>query len=204
LSGSSRKKQSGRRKRRRWLRRDLRGLPSVVHAFDLLRRCQWEDADDVLGQRVLISSVALDGHVRPVVGAGHPVLLGNGVSTYMGQEGLSQDVSYDVYVKLGVDHMGRPEFSDAIAHFREQRNAVTYKRQLEARGKTVHVQKNAVYDFSEAKKSEWFIDYEPKAPPADPPGTSRSAAEPNPPPPVDGSDSSDRRIEPWYRGWFGG
>jgi hypothetical protein len=176
----------------------------MVRAFDLLRRCQWENADDVLGQRVLISSVALGGDVRPVVGASHPVLLGNGVSTYMGQEGLSQDVSYDVYVKLGVDHMGRPEFSDAIAHFREQRNAVTYKRQLEARGETVHVQKNTVYDVSEAKKSEWFMDYEPKAPPADPPGTSRSAAESNPPPPVDGSDSSDRRSEPWYRRSFGG
>src|SRR3712207_7615978 len=53
------------------------------------------------------------------------------VSTYMGQEALSQDVSYDVCVKLGVDHMGRSEFSDAIAHLREQLNAVTYKRQLE-------------------------------------------------------------------------
>ena len=33
---------------------------------------------------------------------------------------MSQDASYDVYVKLGVDHMGRPEFSDALAHFREE------------------------------------------------------------------------------------
>jgi hypothetical protein len=176
----------------------------MVRAFDLLRRCQWEDADDVLGQRALISSVALGGHVRPVVGASHPVLLGDGVSTYMGHERLSQDVSYDVYVKLSVDHLGRTEFSDAVAHFREHRNAVTYKRQLEARGETVHVQKNTVYDFSEAKKSEWFMDYEPKAPPADLSGTARSTAGPNPPHPVDGSDSSDRRREPWYRGWFGG
>jgi hypothetical protein len=176
----------------------------MVHAFGLLCRCQWEDADDILGQRVLLSSVALGGHLRTVVGAGHSVLLGNGVSTYMKQEGLSQDVSYDVYVKLGVDHMGRPEFSDAIAHFREQRNAVTYKRQLEARGETVHVQKSTVYDFSEATKAKWFIDYEPKAPPAEPPGTSQSATEPNPPSPVDGSESSDRRREPWYRRWFGG
>ncbi len=122
----------------------------------------------------------------------------------MRQEGLRQEASYDVYVKLGVDHMGRPEFSDTIAHFREQHNAVTYKRQLEARGKTVHIQKSTVYDFSEATKAEWFIDYEPKTPPAEPPGTSQSAAEPNPPPPVDGSESSDGRREPWYRRWFGG
>jgi len=176
----------------------------MVRAFDLLRRWQWEDADDILRQRVLISSVALSGHVRPVVGPGHPVLLGSGVSTYMGQKGLSQDISYDVYVKLSMDQMGTPEFSDAIASFREQRNAVTYKRQLEARGETVHVQKNTVYDFSEAKKSEWFRDYEPQAPPDDPPGISQSAAEPNLPPPVDGSDSPDRCTERWYWRWFGG
>jgi hypothetical protein len=175
----------------------------MVRAFDLLRRCQWEDANDVLGQRVLISGVALGGHVRPVVVAGHPVLLGDSMSTYMEQEGLSQDVSYDAYVKLDVDHMGRPEFSDAIAPFRGQRNAVTYKRQLDARGKTVHVQRNTVYDFSETKKSEWFMAYEPKAPPTDRPGTSRSAAAPNPLPPVDGSDSSDRRRQHWYRRWIG-
>ena len=117
---------------------------------------------------------------------------------------MSQDVSYDVYVKLGVDHMGRPKFSDAIAHFREQRNAVTYNRRLEARGETVHVQKSLVYEFPEAKKSEWFIDYEPKAPPAEPPGTSESAAEPNPPAPAHVTVLSDGRSESWYRRWFGG
>ncbi len=122
----------------------------------------------------------------------------------MGQEGLSQDVSYDVYVKLGVDHMGRPEFSDAIAHFSKQHNAVTYKRQLEARGETVHVQKSTVYDLSEATKAKWFMDYKPKALPAEPPRTSQSAAEPNPAPLVVGSESSDEHVEPWYRRWFGG
>jgi hypothetical protein len=91
-----------------------------------------------------------------------------------------------------------------FAHFREQRNAVTYKRQLEARGETVHVQKSTVYAFSEATKAEWFMDYEPKAPPVEPPGTSQSTAEPNPLPPVDGPGSSDRRRESWYRRWFGG
>ena len=176
----------------------------MVRAFDLLRRCQWKDADYVLGQGILISSVALGSDVRPVVGASHPVLLGNWVSTYMGQEALSQDVSYDVYVMLGVDHMGRPEFSDAIAHFREQRNAATYKRQLEARGETVHVHKSTISAFSEATKAEWFMDYEPKAPPAEPPGTSQSTAEPIHSPPVDGPESSDGRRESWYRRWFGG
>ena len=186
------------------MHRDLRGLPYVFCPLHLLRRCERQDADDVLGQRILLSSVALGGYVRPVVGASHPILLGNGVSNYMEQEGLCQDVSYDVYVKLGVDHMGRPEFSDAIAHFRKQHNAVTYKRQLEARGETVHVQKSTVYDFSEATKAEWFMDYEPEAPPAEPPGTSQSAAEPNPQLTVDGSESSEGRREPWYRRWFGG
>jgi hypothetical protein len=161
-------------------------------------------SDDILEQWVLLSSVGFGGHIRPVVGAGQPVLPGNGVSTYMGHEGLSQDVSYDVYVKLGMDHMGRPEFSDAIAHFREQRNAATYKRQLEARGETVHVHKSTISAFSEAAKAEWFMDYEPKVPPAEPPGTSQSTAEPNHSPPVDGPESSDERRESWYRRWFGG
>ncbi len=139
-----------------------------------------------------------------MVGACYPVLLGISVSTYMKQAGLSQEVSYDVYVKLGVDHMGRPTFSDAIAHFKEQQNAVTYRRQLEAQGESVHIQKSTVYDFSEVTKAEWFMDYEPKAPPAESPGTSQITTEPDPPPRVDGSESSDVRREPWYRRWFGG
>jgi hypothetical protein len=148
--------------------------------------------------------VALSGHVHPLVGAGHAVILGNSVSTYMGQEGLSQDVSYDVYVKLGVDHMGRPEFSDDIAHFSKQHNAVTYKRELKARGETVHVRKSTVYGLSETAKAKWFMDYEPKASPAEPSGASQSAAESNPPPLVVGTESTDKYVEPWYRRWFGG
>jgi len=124
-----------------------------------------------------------------VVGADHPVLLGYRVRGQMRQERLTQDVSYDVYVKLGVDHMGRPEFSDAIAHFKEQDNAVAYKRQLEARGETVHVHKSAIYGFSEAEKEEWFVDYEPEAPFADPLATSGSATEPAPSAPLgDGTE----------------
>ena len=83
------------------------------------------------------------------------------------REIMSQDVSYDVYIKLGVDHMGRPKFSDAIAHFREQSNAVAYKRRLEARGETVHVHKNSVYDLSEAAKEDWFSDSEREDHPGD-------------------------------------
>lgn len=126
------------------------------------------------------------------------------LSAEAGQEGLNHDVSYDVYVKLGVDHMGTPEFSDPIAHFSKKHNAVTYKRQLEARGETVHVQKSTVYDLSDATKAKWFMDYEPKALPAEPPGVSQSTAEPNPAPLVVSSESSDEHVEPWYRRWFGG
>ena len=118
---------------------------------------------------------------------------------------LSQDVCYDVCVKVDVDHMGRSEFSEPIARFREQRNAVAYMRRLEARGETVHVHKSAVYDLSEAVKEKWYRDYEPKVPSANPPGTFEGTIVSAPSPPlVDGSESSDGRREPWYRRWFGG
>ena len=126
------------------------------------------------------------------------------MSTHTRRAGLGQDVSYDVYVKLGVDHMGRPAFSDAIAHFKEQQNAVTFRRQLEARGETVHIQKSTVYGFSEVTKAEWYMDYEPTVPPADPPGTSQIATEPGPPSPVDGSESLGEHRRSWYKRWFGG
>ncbi len=123
----------------------------------------------------------------------------------MRQEKLGQDVSYDVYVKLGVDHMGRPEFSDAIAHFRKRHNAVAYKRQLEARSETVHIRKSTIYSFSEVEKEEWFMDYEPETPPGTAPETSESIIEPAPSAPSGhGSESSNRIIEPWYKRLFGG
>ena len=93
----------------------------------------------------------------------------------MGQGGFSQDASYYVCVKLGVDHMGRPQFSDALAHFSARRNAVAYKSELEARGETVHVHKRSVYNFSEAARKEWFTDYGPKAYPVDAPETYEGA-----------------------------
>jgi hypothetical protein len=123
----------------------------------------------------------------------------------MRQERLSQDVSYDVYLKLGVDHMGRPEFSDAIAHFMERHNAVPYKRLLEARSETIHVHKSTIYSFSEAEKKEWFLDYEPETPPVNAPETSERAIETAPSAPSGhGSESSHRIIEPWYKRLFGG
>ena len=48
---------------------------------------------------------------------------------------MSGQVSYDVYVKKGVDQMGREEFGEAVAHFVERSNAVALKRRLVARGK---------------------------------------------------------------------
>ncbi len=122
----------------------------------------------------------------------------------MGQGGFSQDASYDVCVKLGVDHMGRPEFSDAIARFSERRNAVAYKRWLEARGETVHVHKRAVYNLSEAAKKEWFMDYEPKSSPTDAPEAYEGAGPPAPVPPVGASVPTDRHRELPYRRWFAG
>jgi hypothetical protein len=73
--------------------------------------------------------------------------------------GVSEDVSYDVYVKSSVDSLGREGFGEAVAHFVEQRNAVALKRRLEARGETVRVEKSAVYGLSEAEKEDWFSDY---------------------------------------------
>ena len=67
--------------------------------------------------------------------------------------------SYDVYVKSGVDELGREEFEPAVAHFVERSNAVALKRRLEARGDTVHVERSTVYGLSEAEKEVWFSDY---------------------------------------------
>ena len=73
--------------------------------------------------------------------------------------GLSQETSYDVYVKSGVDGLGRDEFGPAAAHFMDRDNAVALKRRLEARGERVHVERSTVYDLSERAKEAWFSDY---------------------------------------------
>ena len=73
--------------------------------------------------------------------------------------GSSQETSYDVYVKSGVDGLGRDEFGPAVAHFMDRNNAVALKRRLEARGERVHVERSTVYDLSEREKETWFSDY---------------------------------------------
>jgi hypothetical protein len=85
---------------------------------------------------------------------------------------LSQEASYDVYVKSGVDRLGRDDFGAAVAHFMDRGNAVALKRRLEARGDTVHVERSTVYDLSEAEKEAWFSGYSriPEFELAEPPG----------------------------------
>jgi hypothetical protein len=72
---------------------------------------------------------------------------------------MSGKASYDVYVKKGVDPMGRDEFSEAVAHFVERANAVALKRRLVARGETVHVERSVVHGLSEEEKERRFSDY---------------------------------------------
>ena len=72
---------------------------------------------------------------------------------------LSQEVSYDVYVKGGVDQLGRDDFGTAVAHFVDRSNAVALKRRLEARGETVHVERSTVHGLSETEKLARFSDY---------------------------------------------
>jgi hypothetical protein len=72
---------------------------------------------------------------------------------------LSQEASYDVYVKSGVDRLGRDEFGPAVAHFVDRGNTVALKRRLEARGERVHVERSTVHGLSEAEKEAWFSDY---------------------------------------------
>ena len=72
---------------------------------------------------------------------------------------MSGEASYDVYVKKGVDPMGRDEFSEAVAHFLERANAVALKRRLVTRGETVHVERSVVHGLSEEEKERRFSDY---------------------------------------------
>ena len=72
---------------------------------------------------------------------------------------MSGEVSYDVYVKKGVDQIGRDEFGEAVAHFVERNNAVALKRRLVARGEMVHVVRRVVHDLSEEEKERRFSDY---------------------------------------------
>ena len=72
---------------------------------------------------------------------------------------MSGQTSYDVYVKGGLDPMGRDEFGEAVAHFVERGNAVALKRRLASRGETVHVERSIVHGLSEVEKERRFSDY---------------------------------------------
>jgi hypothetical protein len=72
---------------------------------------------------------------------------------------MSGEASYDVYVKKGVDSLGRERFGAAVAHFVERGNAVALKRRLVARGETVLIERRLVHGLSEAEKERWFSDY---------------------------------------------
>lgn len=72
---------------------------------------------------------------------------------------MSGEASYDVFVKKGVDGLGREEFGEAVAHFVARDNAVALKRRLVARGETVRIERNLVYELSEEQKESWFSDY---------------------------------------------
>jgi hypothetical protein len=72
---------------------------------------------------------------------------------------MNEAVSYDVYVKEGVDSLGRDEYGEAVAHFVERNNAVALKRKLVARGETVRVERSVVHGLSEEGKERHFSDY---------------------------------------------
>jgi len=74
-------------------------------------------------------------------------------------DSVSEEASYDVYVRVGVDVLGRDEFGEAVAHFMDRDNAVALKRRLEARGETVRVERTSVHGLSGAAKDVWFSDY---------------------------------------------
>jgi hypothetical protein len=122
---------------------------------------------------------------------------------------MSGEISYDVYVKKGVDPMGRNEFGEAVAHFVERDNAVALKRRLVARGETVHVERSFVHDLSEEEKERRFSDYSrvteynlpldrgPTQEPSENPQDAMVDA-PGPRRPVAG-EASENPTEPWWR-----
>ena len=126
---------------------------------------------------------------------------------------MNWEVSYDVYIKEGVDSMGRDEFSEAVAHFVERDNAVALKRRLVARRETVHVVRNVVHGLSEEDKERRFSDYS-RVPeynlPADHGPTQESSEDsqsaaidaPGPRRP-DAEEASENPTEPWWRRWLG-
>jgi hypothetical protein len=133
---------------------------------------------------------------------------------------VSQETSYDVYVKSDVDKLGRDVFGPAVAHFVDRNNAVALKRRMEARGEKVRVERSTVYDLSEAEKEAWFSDYyqipefEPawdQIRPESPAPTQKSSGDQPEetvwaPPPLHPSaqGSSEGHRGPWWRRMAGG
>jgi hypothetical protein len=126
---------------------------------------------------------------------------------------MSGEVSYDVYVKDGVDPMGRAEFGEAVAHFVERSNAVALKRRLEVRGETVHVVRSVVHGLSEEQKQRRFSDYH-RVPEYNLPADHGPTQEPSQgsyaatvyAPSLqrpDAEDASEDPTEPWWRRWLG-
>jgi hypothetical protein len=126
---------------------------------------------------------------------------------------VSGEISYDVYVKEGVDPMGRDEFGEAVAHFVERDNAVALKRRLVARGETVHVEKSFVHGLSEEEKERRFSDYS-RVPEYNLPSDRGPTQEPSEdfqdvavdapgPRHPDAEEASENITEPWWRRWLG-
>ena len=72
---------------------------------------------------------------------------------------MSGRASYDVYVKRGVDPMGRDELGEAVARFAERGNPVALERRLASRGEMVHIERRMVHGLSEEEKERLFSDY---------------------------------------------
>jgi hypothetical protein len=107
---------------------------------------------------------------------------------------VSGQTSYDVYVKGGVDPMGRDEFGEAAAHFVERGNAVALKRRLVARGETVRVERGVVHGLSEEEKERHFSDYS-RVPEYEPP-RDRTSPQKAPRGPEMAAEEEPERAEP--------
>jgi hypothetical protein len=133
---------------------------------------------------------------------------------------LSQEASYDVYVKSDVDKLGRDVFGPAVAHFVDRNTAVALKRRMEAKGEKVRVERSTVHDLSEAEKEAWFSDYyqipefEPawdQIRPQNPAPTQKSSGDQpedtlraSPPLHPSAQGASEGRRGPWWRRMAGG
>ena len=65
---------------------------------------------------------------------------------------LSNEASYDGYVKGGVDRLGKDEFGTAVAHFVERSNAVALKRRPEEA--TPSTSRGALYMVSRRRRGK--------------------------------------------------